>query len=516
MEDKSVLESEENKNTSNKSNLKNNGLSKLWLGPLIAGAVAFGFIIGGTTVAVSQANNQVISGDNSREKTLHKLDVFAEVLARVNNDYVISPDQEKLIDAAINGMLASLDPHSSLMSDKDFTNMQQSTKGEYGGLGLEVTSEQGAVKVVSPMDGSPGAKAGLKAGDKIIAIDGVSILGLPLDQAVDKMRGKAGTSIKITVVREKVPPKVYTITREVIVLHPVKMRLEGNVGYVRISTFVNQNTTKELSEALDKIQKDLGGNLKGVIVDLRNNGGGLLDQAVGVTDLLMDRGEIVSTRGRNPDQAVRINGTAGEKIAGIPLVVLINEGSASASEIVAGALQDRKRATIIGTTSFGKGSVQSVIPISNGKDGALRLTTARYYTPSGRSIQGAGIEPDIEIASTILTKEDVERRRALALTEDAQPNALNNDSGAVRKPPKLPDDMPPENWKADDDYQLKQAIAILNQGLPLRPVPKAAVPNKLAEAKTSQTKTTANLVKKDSVPKSVKMDLSKPSEENKK
>lgn len=459
-------------------------ISRWWIGPMVAGALGVGVVLGGGAVTFAAANRTTPATQMSREDTLKQLDIFADVLARVTTDYVIRPKEDKLINSAINGMLASLDPHSSYMTSADYTNMQQSTRGEYGGLGLEVTLDQGAVKIIAPMDGSPGARAGIKAGDKIIAIDGVTIIGLPLDEAVSKMRGRAGTSIDLTVAREGEDPKIIKVTREIIVLHPVSHRIEGEVGYVRISTFVNENTTAELARAIDDIQRQLGGRLKGVVLDLRNNGGGLLDQAVGVTDLFMDRGEVVSTRGRNPDQIERYYGTAGERIAGVPLVILTNEGTASASEIVAGALQDRNRATIIGTTSFGKGSVQTVIPMGGGRDGALRLTTARYYTPAGRSIQGAGIEPDIEIASRRYTQEDIDKQKAYFRGEEDLPNALNNDSGAKRKPPHMPKDMPPSDWKDGDDYQLKRAIAMVVAGLPApgssqnaavnTPAPKAA------------------------------------------
>ncbi len=441
-------------------------VSQFWIGPMLAGAVCFGAVLGGGVVALSAANNQSPDTQLTREETLKQLDIFADVLARVSSEYVVRPKVDKLISAAIDGMLSSLDPHSSYMSARDFTNMQQSTKGEYGGLGLEVTSDQGAVKVIAPMDGSPGARAGIMAGDRIIAIDGTTIIGLPLDEAVAKMKGRPGTTIEITLAREGEDPKLIKITREIIVLRPVTHRMEGDVAYIRLSTFVNENATAELNRALDSIQRQSGGKLKGIILDLRNNGGGLLDQAVGVTDIFMDRGEIVSTRGRNPDQIVRYYGKAGERFAGVPLAILTNEGTASASEIVAGALQDRKRAIVIGTTSFGKGSVQTVIPLGAGKEGALRLTTARYFTPAGRSIQGAGIVPDIEIASRRYTPEDIEKQKAFFKGEEDLPHALDNGTGAKRPPPHMPKDMPPADWKEGEDYQLKKAIALVAAGFP--------------------------------------------------
>lgn len=437
-----------------------------WIAPLVLGAVSVGVLIGGSAVAWSKSTTISSSAMDSRTKTLHQLDIFANVLARVNSDYVVEPNQDKLMEAAINGMLSSLDPHSSYMSPNDFSNMQQSTHGEYGGLGLEVTMDGGAVKVISPMDGSPGQRAGIKTGDKIIAIDGTNIVGMSLDDAVSKMRGKAGTSINLTIIRGDEDPKIIKVTREVIVLHPVNYKIEGNIGYIRISTFVNENTAKEVNKALDDIQRKLGGNVKGIVLDLRNNGGGLLDQAIDVSDIFMDRGEIVSTRGRRPDQVERYYGTPGQKMANVPMVILTNDGTASASEIVAGALQDRKRATIMGTTSFGKGSVQTVIPVNNGEDGALRLTTARYYTPSGRSIQGAGITPDIEVSAVRLTDKDIERQKAEFRFEEDLPNALNNDSGAKRQPPHMPKDMPPANWDKDKDYQLERAYQYIKAGMP--------------------------------------------------
>lgn len=450
-----------------KTTTNNKSKFRWWIIPVIAGSVGVGAILGGGAVAWSDSETNFTQSSENREATLHQLNIFADVLARVNTDYVVQPKQDELIDSAINGMLSSLDPHSSFMNAKEFNNMQTSTRGEYGGLGLEVTSDAGSVKVISPMDGSPGQKAGIKAGDRIIAIDGKNIVGMPLDDAVEQMRGKPGTSIDLTISREGTEgPIVLKLKREIIVLHAVTSRVEGDIGYIRISTFVNENTSKEVDKAIDDIQRKLGGNVKGIILDLRNNGGGLLDQAVEVSDIFMDRGEIVSTRGRRPEQIERYYGNAGEKMAGVPLVILTNEGTASASEIVAGALQDRKRAVIFGTTSFGKGSVQTVIPLSGGKDGALRLTTAKYYTPSGRSIQGAGIKPDIEVSGIRLTDKDIERRKAEFRFEEDLPNALNNDSGAKREQPHMPKDMPPENWNKDKDYVLDRAIAFIHAGMP--------------------------------------------------
>jgi carboxyl-terminal processing protease len=293
-------------------------------------------------------------------------------------------------------------------------------------------------------------------------------LGLPLDEAVKKMRGPVGTSIDITVAREGQEPFVAKVMRETIVLKPVTSKIQGDYGYIRISTFVNERTSEGLNKAIDDVQRQLGGRLKGIVLDLRNNGGGLLDQAIEVTDIFMDRGEVVSTRGRRADDIQRYYGTPGERLAGVPMVVLINEGSASASEIVAGALQDRGRATIVGMASFGKGSVQTVIPLRNGRDGALRLTTSKYYTPAGRSIQGAGIEPDIEIGAVRITEEQLNERKALFQGEEDLPHALDNESGVKRKPPHMPAEMPPVGWKETEDYQLKRAYELLAAGLPKR------------------------------------------------
>jgi carboxyl-terminal processing protease len=456
-----------------------------WIAPALAGAVGLGAALGGTAVAWSAGGrgDAVEMSQADTESTLRQLELFADVMARVRSDYVVRTQDSKLIESAIDGMLQSLDPHSSFLDADAFRAMQVSTRGEYGGLGIEVTSEDGAVKVISPMDDSPAARAGIRSGDKLIAINGESILGLPLDEAVKKMRGPVGSSIDVTVAREAVEPFVVKIARELIVLKPVTMKIEGDLGYLRISTFVNENTGAALERNIDDLQRQLGGRLKGVVLDLRNNGGGLLDQAIEVTDTFMDRGEVVSTRGRRPDDIQRYFGKPGERLAGVPIVILINEGTASAAEIVAGALQDRGRATIVGMASFGKGSVQTVIPLRNGQEGALRLTTAKYYTPAGRSIQGAGIEPDIEIAAVRVTEEDLKRRKAEFRGEEDLPHALDNESGVKRKPPHMPADMPPADWKEGEDYQLKRAYELLRAGLPRREqAPPAA--NRTAEAKS--------------------------------
>jgi|RhiMetdeSRZDD1v2_1073273.scaffolds.fasta_scaffold07220_8 carboxyl-terminal processing protease len=332
--------------------------------------------------------------------TYKQLNLFGDVFDRVRADYVEVPEDEMLIENAINGMLAGLDPHSSYMNAKRFQEMQVQTRGEFGGLGIEVTMENGIVKVISPIDDTPASKAGILANDLIVEIDGQQVQGLTLEQAVDKMRGKVNTPITLTLLREgKAEPFEVKLIRDLIRLKAVKFELEGNdVGYIRISSFSEQ-TQEGLDAALAALKAKSGGNLKGYVLDLRNNPGGLLDQAISVSDSFLERGEIVSTRGRNPGESQRRIAEAGDSAAGKKIVVLINGGSASASEIVAGALQDHKRATILGTRTFGKASVQTIIPI--GSQGALRLTTARYYTPSGRSIQAKGIDPDVLIEQEI-------------------------------------------------------------------------------------------------------------------
>ena len=323
-----------------------------------------------------------------------QLDLFGDVFDRVRSDYVEKPDTEKLIEAAINGMLSSLDPHSSYMNPKNFKNMQVQTRGEFGGLGIEVTMEKGVIKVVSPIDDTPAAKAGILSGDLIIKIDGERVRGLTLNQAVNKMRGKVGAPIVITVLRKGVKePFDVKIIRDVIRIRSVKFSVEGeDIGYIRITSF-NEQTQPGLEKAIKEIRKKLAGKVRGYVIDLRNNPGGLLDQAISVSDTFLDHGEVVSTRGRNAAESQRFNARPGDMTGGKPVVVLINGGSASASEIVSGALQDHKRATLIGTRSFGKGSVQTIIPLGS-RGGAIRLTTARYYTPKGRSIQAKGITPD--------------------------------------------------------------------------------------------------------------------------
>ena len=347
--------------------------------------------------ALMGATAKAAAGDTYRQ-----LNLFGDVFERVRADYVEKPDDSKLIESAINGMLNSLDPHSSYMDPKSFRDMQVQTRGEFGGLGIEVTMEDGLVKVVAPIDDTPAAKAGILAGDIITQLDDEAVQGLTLNQAVDKMRGAVNSKIKLKILRKgQDKPIEVTIVRDIIHVRSVRFNSEGgDIGYIRITQF-NEQTTEGLKKALSDLATQIPAEkLKGYVVDLRNNPGGLLDQAISVSDAFLEKGEIVSTRGRNAEETQRFNARAGDLIKGKPLIVLINGGSASASEIVAGALQDHKRATLVGTRSFGKGSVQTIIPLGSG-NGALRLTTARYFTPSGRSIQAKGIVPDIEVSQDV-------------------------------------------------------------------------------------------------------------------
>ncbi|MEM8743915.1 MAG: S41 family peptidase [Pseudomonadota bacterium] len=336
-----------------------------------------------------------------------QLDLFGDVLERVRTDYVEKPEDAKLIESAINGMLAALDPHSAYLNPKHFRDMQVQTRGEFGGLGIEVTLENDVVKVVAPIDDTPAAKAGLLSGDYITHLDGEQIRGLTLQQAVEKMRGPVNTAIKLTVVRKgEDEPLEIKVVRDVIRINPVKARVEDDVAYVRLTTF-NEQTYSELKKSVAKLKREMGPKLKGYVIDLRNNPGGLLDQAISVSDAFLEQGAIVLTRGRNLQETQRSNARSGDITDGKKIAVLINGGSASASEIVAGAIQDQKRGIVIGTRSFGKGSVQTIIPLDG--NGAIRLTTARYYTPSGRSIQAKGIEPNIVIEQEL--PEELKKRQ---------------------------------------------------------------------------------------------------------
>ncbi len=424
--------------------------------------------IGGTTAGVllsTQLAAPLIAQENERSVSVYEqLDLFGDIFDRIRSDYVEEVDEGALIEAAINGMLTSLDPHSSYLPPSDFDSMQVQTRGEFGGLGIEVTQEDGFVRVITPMDDTPAMEAGVEAGDFITHVDGEALLGLTLEDAVDLMRGPVGSEIVITVVREDVAePFDITIIRDRIRLTAARARLEGNTAVLRVSTF-NDQTYPNLSDGLAEMIAEVGGleNLNGVVLDLRNNPGGLLSQAIRVSDAFLDQGEIVSTRGRNPEDGERYNSTPGDLIEGLPLVVLVNGGSASASEIVAGALQDHRRAVVVGTNTFGKGSVQSVMPVQG--DGAMRLTTSLYYTPSGRSIQALGVAPDIlveqrdpieldEDEEERATRSEADLRGALGnttLTEDQQ-RQLEIEREAAEATARL----------RNEDYQLAYAIDIL-------------------------------------------------------
>ena len=405
--------------------------------------------------------------------TYRQLNLFGDVFERVKNDYVREVKDDELVESAINGMLNALDPHSSYLNAKNFSDMQVSTRGEYGGLGLEVTMEDGLVKVISPMDGTPAAKAGIKSGDLIATIDGTAIQGLTLSEAVDKMRGPVNSTLKITILRkgEKKPIDV-TLTRAIIHVESVRFRVENDVAYVRITTF-NEQTEDGLEKAVDQTKAKIGSKLKGIVLDLRNNPGGLLDQAISVSDAFLDQGEIVSTRGRRAGDTQRYNARSGQLMAGVPVVVLINEGSASASEIVAGALQDHNRARLIGTRSFGKGSVQTVIPLSGGVDGALRLTTAKYYTPSGRSIQATGIDPDILVEQSADANSEADANDRLS--EANLPKHLDPQEGG--KKPHVGPVVKPKAGEKFDDFQLTYALRLLRGQEVVANLPAKTTPN---------------------------------------
>jgi carboxyl-terminal processing protease len=427
----------------------------------------------GLTLLVTQPRivNVGSSAEAALSDTYQQLNLFGEVFERVRAAYVEKPDDNKLVQSAINGMLAGLDPHSSYMDPSSLRNMQVQTRGEFGGLGIEVTMEDGLVKVVAPIDDTPAAKAGVMANDIITKIDNEQVHGLTLNQAVEKMRGPVNTKIKLTIIRKgQDKPIEVTIARELIRVKSVRSHAEGDdVGYIRITQFSEQ-TTEGLKKAISDLTSQLGSDkLKGFVIDLRNNPGGLLDQAISVSDAFLDKGEIVSTRGRNAEETQRFNAHAGDLTKGKPVIVLINGGSASASEIVAGALQDQKRATLVGTRSFGKGSVQTIMPLG-ADNGALRLTTARYFTPSGRSIQAKGIEPDIkvlqEVPSDLKARTDAEGEASLRGHLKAEGSEESGSQSYV-----------PTDEK--DDRALKEAFDLLRGTITdaaFPPDPKAAVP----------------------------------------
>ena len=411
------------------------------------------------TVAPAASVAQAASSETYRQ-----LNLFGDVFERVRSDYVEEVSDKELIESAINGMLSSLDPHSSYLTREGFEDMRVETKGEFGGLGIEVTMENGLVKVVSPIDDTPAAKAGVKAGDLITHLDGEQVLGLTLSEAVDRMRGLVGTEIVLMIRRESVEqPIEIRIVRAIIKIQSIKARIEENAAYIRITKF-NEQAEVGLIRELGKIKEQLGDSMTGVILDLRNNPGGLLDQAIAVSDAFLDQGEIVSTRGRRTDSVQRFNAKIGDLADGLPIIVLINGGSASASEIVAGALQDHGRAIILGTRSFGKGSVQTIIPLAG--HGAIRLTTARYYTPSGSSIQAKGIEPDIEVIQGRVETEEQNGQRDEASLRNrlASEDEINDENGISEAAESEPDNGRSE--LALNDFQLSRALDLL-QGLSL-------------------------------------------------
>ena len=429
----------------------------------------------GLTLLLTQPH-AVFVGSSARAASsdiYQQLNLFGEVFERVRADYVEKPDDNKLVQSAINGMLAGLDPHSSFMDPSSLRDLQVQTRGEFGGIGIEVSMEDGLVKVVAPIDDTPAAKAGLMANDIITKLDNEQVHGLTLNQAIEKMRGPVKTKMKLTIIRKgQDKPVEVTIVRDVIRVKSVRSHSEGDdVGYIRITQF-NEQTTEGLKKAISDLNGQLGADkIKGFVIDLRNNPGGLLDQAISVSDAFLDKGEIVSTRGRNAEETQRFNARPGDLTKGKPVIVLINGGSASASEIVAGALQDHKRATLVGTRSFGKGSVQTIIPLGTG-NGALRLTTARYFTPSGRFIQAKGITPDIKILQEVpedlkAPSDNTEGEASLRGHLKAEGNEQSGSQSYV----------PPEE---KDDRALKEAIDLLRGTITDAAFPpdrKAAVPN---------------------------------------
>jgi carboxyl-terminal processing protease len=411
------------------------------------------------------SSSQIVSAADA-EKVKNSTDVyrllnlFGDVFERVRSDYVEAPTDEELIEAAITGMLTSLDPHSSYMNLKNYKEMQVNTRGAFGGLGIQVSMDKGVVKVISPIDDTPAYRAGIEAGDYITHLDGKMVQGMTLQDAVEKMRGKVGADIKLTIRRKGTPdPFDVTVTRAVIKITSIRSRLEGKIGYVRITSFTEQSNSG-LKKAVDKFDKELGDDLLGIVLDLRNNPGGLLDQAIAVSDSFLERGEIVSTRSRNAEDTSRFSARPGDLAKGKPVVVLINGGSASASEIVAGALQDHKRAVILGTQSFGKGSVQTIMPLPS--HGAMRLTTARYFTPSGRSIQGEGVTPDILVEPA---KIETIGRKAQRREADLKGALKNNNVKETSEGNDTKDEKSTKDDKAEEapvDYQLTRALDLIS------------------------------------------------------
>jgi carboxyl-terminal processing protease len=421
--------------------------------------------VAGLTTVVNVTRTYSATSANS--EIYKQLDLFGDVLERVRTDYVEKPDDSKLIESAINGMLSSLDPHSAFLNRKHFSDMQVQTRGEFGGLGIEVTMENNIVKVVAPIDETPAARAGVMANDLITHLDGEQIVGLTLEQAVEKMRGKVGTAITLTIQRRgNDDPIELRIVRDRIRINAVRARAEGDIAYIRITTF-NEQTHANLVSSVERLKKEIP-NLKGFIIDLRNNPGGLLDQAIAVADDFLERGAIVLTKGRNLEETQRSNARPGDITDGKRILVLINGGSASASEIVAGALQDHNRALVIGTRSFGKGSVQTIIPL--GQNGAIRLTTARYYTPSGRSIQAKGIDPDVVVEQELPEELKARMSKEKPRGEASLRGHLKGDGSKEKEESGSNSYVPPE---ADKDQQLQYAIKLMRGEIP-EPPPRPA------------------------------------------
>lgn len=417
-------------------------------------------------VSTACAGNKSIEKETAEKKDPYVLmELFGAVYEAVKSDYVEETDDQKLVEKAIDGMLASLDPHSGFMDEESFADMETETKGEFGGLGIEVSSEDGFIRVMTPIDDTPAYKAGLQTGDYITHIDGISVVGQSLNESVKKMRGKVGTEVTLTISRKDKESFDVVIKRAIIKVKPVKFEAKGNIGYIRVVSF-SEKTEKMTKEAIEKLTKEIGKeNVQGFILDLRNNPGGLLDQAVAVCDLFLEGGEIVSTRSRKPEDTMRFSATAGDMIKGLPLVVLINEGSASASEIVAGALKDHRRALVVGLKSFGKGSVQTIRSIPG--FGGIRMTTARYYTPSGISIQAKGIEPDIVIPRAKIEEMPI----ITGFGENNLPKAISAEVGKKAsetdylKTTKVADSLKAKKTEKEDektDYQLDRSIDILH------------------------------------------------------
>lgn len=421
----------------------------------------FGTVAAVALFAFSNFNSgSAVAAETSKKVDIYKqLQLFPDVLARVRADYVVDVQDDLLIEDAINGMLQSLDPHSSYMNAEAFRDMQNVTAGEYGGLGMEVTSDSGFVKIIAPIDNTPAYKAGIKAGDYITEIDGDSLIGMSLTEAVEQMRGKPGEPITVTVVRKDEEPMEITMVRAIIPQNRATYKIQDGIPVIRISQF-NEKTESSMISAITAARKDLGGRVPGLVLDLRRNPGGLLDQSIKVSSAFLNGGDVVSTRGRRANDVQEYGAEKGELLKDVPVVVIIDNASASASEIVAGALQDRGRGLVIGATSFGKGSVQSIIPLEGGRQGAIRLTTQRYYTPSGRSIQGTGIEPDIFVSAT---PKDSDAGKSFR--ESDLPNAIKNELEAAEADAvEAVVEYPPEGFAEDGDFQLDKAIEILKSG----------------------------------------------------